>query len=84
MGCAYPCDFCCINNLYGKRTFRFRDMKAVVEEIDILVNKYGVKNLRILDELFIIKHGARCFREFKNNPEGVDGLRFCFTKFSNN
>jgi len=56
MGCAYPCDFCCINNLYSKRTFRFRDMKAVVEEIDILVNKYAVKNLRIMDELFIIKH----------------------------
>ena len=56
MGCAYPCDFCCINNLYSKRTFRFRDMKAVVEEIDILVNKHGVKNLRIMDELFIIKH----------------------------
>ena len=31
-------------------------MKAVVEEIDILVNNYGVKNLRIMDELFIIKH----------------------------
>jgi len=56
MGCAYPCDFCCVNNLYGKRTFRFRDMKAVVEEIDILVNEYKVKNLRIMDELFVIKH----------------------------
>jgi anaerobic magnesium-protoporphyrin IX monomethyl ester cyclase len=56
MGCAYPCDFCCINNLYSKRTFRFRDMQSVVEEIDILVTKHGVKNLRIMDELFIIKH----------------------------
>lgn len=56
MGCAYPCDFCCINNLYSKRTFRFRDMKKVVEEIDILVRKYGVKHLRIMDELFVIKH----------------------------
>ena len=56
MGCAYPCDFCCINNLYSKRTFRFRDMKTVVEEIDILVNNHGVKNLRIMDELFVIKH----------------------------
>ena len=35
------------------------------------------------EELFIIKHGARCFREFENNPKGVDGLRFCLTKFSN-
>jgi anaerobic magnesium-protoporphyrin IX monomethyl ester cyclase len=56
MGCAYPCDFCCVNNIFGERTFRFRDMKAVVEEIDILVNNYGVKNLRIMDELFVIKH----------------------------
>ena len=56
MGCAYPCDFCCINNLYSKRTFRFRDMQAVVNEIDILVNDYGVKNLRIMDELFVIRH----------------------------
>ena len=56
MGCAYPCDFCCINNLYDKRVFRFRDMKKVVEEIDVLVKKYGVRNLRIMDELFVIKH----------------------------
>ena len=34
-------------------------------------------------DLFIIKHGARCFREFENNPKGVDGLRFCLKKFSN-
>jgi len=56
MGCAYPCDFCCINNLYSKRVFRFRDMEKVVKEIDILVNNHGVKNLRIMDELFVIKH----------------------------
>tara|TARA_Y100001968_G_C19404728_1_gene742990 strand:+ start:87 stop:911 length:825 start_codon:yes stop_codon:yes gene_type:complete len=31
-------------------------MKKVVEEIDILVNDYGVKHLKILDELFIVKH----------------------------
>jgi anaerobic magnesium-protoporphyrin IX monomethyl ester cyclase len=56
MGCAYPCEFCCINNLYEKRIFRFRDMKNVVEEIDLLVEKFGVRNLRIYDELFIMKH----------------------------
>ena len=31
-------------------------MKTVVEEIDILVNNHGVKSLRIMDELFVIKH----------------------------
>ena len=35
-------------------------------------------------ELFIIKHGARCFREFEKNPDGVGGLRVCFSKFSKN
>ena len=34
-------------------------------------------------ELSIIQHGARCFREFENNPDGVGGLRVCFLKFSN-
>lgn len=56
MGCPYPCEFCCINNLFGKRKFRFRSIKNVISEIDLLVNKYSVKNLKILDELFIIKH----------------------------
>jgi radical SAM superfamily enzyme YgiQ (UPF0313 family) len=56
MGCAYPCEFCCINNLYEKRIFRFRDMKKVIEEIDFLVKTFQVRNLRIYDELFIMKH----------------------------
>jgi radical SAM superfamily enzyme YgiQ (UPF0313 family) len=56
IGCAYPCEFCCINNLYEKRVFRFRDMQSVVAEIDVLVNEFGVRNLRIYDELFIMKH----------------------------
>lgn len=55
-GCPYPCDFCCINNVFEKRTSRFRSMENVVKEIDDLVNIYGVKHLKILDELFIIKH----------------------------
>ena len=31
-------------------------MKKVVEDIDRLVQDYGVRNIKILDELFIIKH----------------------------
>ena len=55
-GCPYPCDFCCINNVFGTRRFRNRPMKNVVAEIDRLVNDYGVRNIKILDELFAIKH----------------------------
>ncbi len=55
-GCPYPCDFCSINNVFGKRRYRFRTMQSVVEEIDVLYNKFGIRNLKILDELFIVKH----------------------------
>ena len=32
------------------------------------------------DELFFIKHGAHSFRGFKDNPKGVGGLNFCFSR----
>ncbi len=56
MGCPYLCNFCCINNLFGKRTYRLRSIDNVIAEIDVLVNDFGVKNIKILDELFITKH----------------------------
>jgi len=55
-GCPYNCSFCCINNIFGKRNYRMRDIDKVIEEIDLLVTKYNVKHIKILDELFIIKH----------------------------
>ena len=53
-GCPYTCSFCCINNVFGKVAYRMRDIKSVVDEIGILVSK-GVYNIKIMDELFIIK-----------------------------
>ncbi|OGQ36468.1 MAG: hypothetical protein A3F16_00710 [Deltaproteobacteria bacterium RIFCSPHIGHO2_12_FULL_43_9] len=55
-GCPYPCNFCSINNVFLKRTMRFRSIDNVIAEIDKLVNEHGVKNIKILDELFILKH----------------------------
>ena len=34
------------------------------------------------DELSIINKGAHSFRDFKENPNGVGGLKFCFKQFS--
>jgi anaerobic magnesium-protoporphyrin IX monomethyl ester cyclase len=80
MGCAYPCEFCCINNLYEKRVFRYRSMQSVVEEIDILVKDYGVKNLRIYDELFIMRHPR--IKEFCDLLEtrGYDLNIWCYSR----
>ena len=55
-GCPYQCNFCCINNVFLKRTMRFRSIDSVIAEIDSLVNDHGVRNIKILDELFILKH----------------------------
>lgn len=57
MGCPYPCDFCAVNNLFeGQKLYRKRSMKNVVAEIDKLVLNHGVRNIKIIDELFITQH----------------------------
>jgi len=54
LGCPYSCVFCCINALFGKPGIRYRSPGLVVEEIGLLVKKYGVKNIKIVDELFVL------------------------------
>jgi radical SAM superfamily enzyme YgiQ (UPF0313 family) len=55
LGCPYSCVFCCINAPFGKPGIRFRSPERVVEEIALLVDNYGVRNLKIVDELFVLK-----------------------------
>ncbi len=56
LGCPYSCTYCNIHTLYdGKSRVRFRSPQKVVEEIDFLVRQYNVKNIKILDELFVLK-----------------------------
>lgn len=52
LGCPFNCSFCCINALFGKRMIRYRSEEKVIEEIDFLVNNYGVRNIKIADEMF--------------------------------
>ena len=53
-GCPYSCSFCCINAPFGKSSYRMFSPDWVIREIDILVNKYGVRNIKIIDEMFIL------------------------------
>jgi len=56
LGCPYNCSYCNIHALYNdKPGIRFRRPEKVVEEIDLLNRKYGVKNIKFMDELFAIK-----------------------------
>jgi radical SAM superfamily enzyme YgiQ (UPF0313 family) len=54
LGCPFRCSFCCINALFGKSMIRYRPIPAVVEEIDFLVTRYGVRNIKIMDEMFAL------------------------------
>jgi len=55
LGCPFFCDYCNIHALYdGKPGIRFRSPQRVMEDIDRLHQRYKVRHIKILDELFVI------------------------------
>ena len=53
-GCPYNCSYCSVNIVAGRPNLRLRSVDRVVNEIDILSGKYGVRNIRILDNVFTV------------------------------
>jgi len=65
LGCPYRCSFCCIQAPFksGEKelgykesvnSYRFWSLQSVIAQIDKLVNKYGVRNIKIADEMFVL------------------------------
>lgn len=54
LGCPYKCSFCCINAPFGKSSYRMWSPDTVIREIDVLVSKYGVRNIKFVDEMFVL------------------------------
>jgi anaerobic magnesium-protoporphyrin IX monomethyl ester cyclase len=54
LGCPYKCTFCCINAPFGKPSYRLWSPEAVIREIDGLVENHGVKNIKFVDEMFVL------------------------------
>jgi len=54
LGYPYKCHFCCINSPFGKSSYRMWSPESVIKEIDHLVETYGVKNLKFVDEMFVL------------------------------
>ena len=52
-GCPYKCIFCASRKISGHR-YRARSPENIVEEIDILVNQYGIRNIGIADDNFTV------------------------------
>lgn len=66
LGCPYRCSFCCIQapfkggeKMLGLRenvnSYRYWSPARVIEEIDLLVSTYGVRNIKFADEMFVLK-----------------------------
>jgi len=67
LGCPFRCDFCCIQSPFkkgeqalgyssGVNSYRRWSPDAVIAQIDVLVNKYGVKNIKFADEIFVLNN----------------------------
>ncbi len=65
LGCPYHCSFCCIQSPFrsgeqaagrnpATNSYRFWSPDAVLAQIDWLVNRHGVRNLKIADEMFVL------------------------------
>ncbi len=54
LGCPYKCAFCCINAPFDVNRYRMRGADAVVAEIDRLHDDYGIKTIKIVDEMFVL------------------------------
>jgi len=54
LGCPFKCSFCCINAPFGINRYRMRNPASVVSEIDLLYTRYGVKTIKIIDEMFVL------------------------------
>jgi radical SAM superfamily enzyme YgiQ (UPF0313 family) len=64
-GCPYHCSFCCIQAPFksGEKaagwkesvnSYRFWSLQSVIAQIDKLVRQYGVRNIKIADEMFVL------------------------------
>jgi radical SAM superfamily enzyme YgiQ (UPF0313 family) len=59
LGCPFDCTYCNVKSLYGGRSgIRFRSPAKVAQDVDLLATQYGVRNIKILDELFVLKESA--------------------------
>jgi len=65
LGCPYKCTFCCIQAPFKSgeealghsatsNSYRRWSPEAVIAQIDTLVREYGVRNLKVADEMFVL------------------------------
>ena len=67
LGCPYHCSFCCIQAPFkdGERaaglkeainSYRYWSPQAVLRQIEVLVERFGVRNIKFADEMFVLNN----------------------------
>ncbi len=54
LGCPFKCTFCCINAPFERNTIRFWSAKHIIKEIKTIIEEYGIFNIKIPDEMFVL------------------------------
>lgn len=65
LGCPYHCTYCCIQAPFKSgelalgyvekvNSYRFWRPDTIMDQIDLLVNRYGVRNIKFADEMFVL------------------------------
>ena len=50
-GCPMNCAFCCVNSIMGRR-IRVRSVEHVIEELAMLQDRYGFREVKFVDDFF--------------------------------
>ena len=65
LGCPYHCSFCCIQSPFkdgeaalgfkpSVNSYRYWSPQSIIAQLDTLVEVYGVRNIKIADEMFVL------------------------------
>lgn len=76
-GCPYACEFCSIHPVYGRR-WRARSSSNVLEEINLLHGRYGVKKIEFEDDNLTLdkERAAQIFEGILRKNEKGAGIRW--------
>lgn len=71
-GCVFSCNYCSSSLIMGRK-FRTRSPENVVDELEELVYKYGLKDIAFLDDIFMLnkKRAELIATEIKNRDLDV-------------
>jgi len=75
-GCPHKCTFCYNNLMYrGHKRYRIKSVDTALEEIDYLVDRYGIRKIQFMDDEFL-GHRPRGFELVEKMREHHPHLKY--------